>query len=117
MNLEDAATFESLTSWLQRWTDAHVGQLAQKHTEADIDLGGDSSEKPMVALTLEGPARMGQLLLWGTGEAEIGVIEVPDEQEVLVETREITTLFGLQECLNAMASTVLDEESAWPLPL
>lgn len=117
MRIDEPATFESLRSWLQRWTDAHADRIKQKRLQAELDLGGRHTEKLMVAMTLEGPARMGQFLLWETGEAELGVIEVLDGQDVLVETREVTSLFGLQESLNALVSAVLGEESAWPLPI
>ncbi|MEJ2867665.1 hypothetical protein WCD74_07815 [Actinomycetospora sp. OC33-EN08] len=117
MKIDEPAEYPILSQALARWCEQYRPELHERGVEASVSRSSDSVEKPMIALALDGADRLGQLLLWSTGETELGVIEADGETEILVETRETTTLFGLQESVDAVTSAVLAEETTYRLPL
>ncbi|GLZ54484.1 hypothetical protein Acsp07_41010 [Actinomycetospora sp. NBRC 106378] len=91
--------------------------MAGHGTTLELEGSSVGYPKPMVALTLENDERIGQLVLWETGEAELSVIDVESEQDLLVESRDVQSLFGLQEGLDALVSAVLGQEKRFAIEL
>lgn len=99
------------------WVSRHEAEIVGHGTTLELDSSSAGYPKQMVALTLENDERIGQLVLWETGEAELSVIDVESEQDLLVESRDVQSLFGLQEGLDALVSVVLGQEKRLTIEL
>jgi hypothetical protein len=84
-----------LTS-LRAWFDGRRVALADCGLKVDFAESPPDRAKRSASVTIASSSRIGQLVVWDTGEAELTLGDV-GSQEVVEEHREITSRIGLED--------------------
>jgi hypothetical protein len=78
------------------WFIGREAALTRDGYKADLVESPEEREKRSVSVTIASARRIGQLVLWSTGEAELGMADIAPG-EVTEERREIATDVGLND--------------------
>jgi hypothetical protein len=81
---------------LRDWFDGTVSAVAQPGFKATFDCSPDDRDRRSAWVTAESPARLGQLIVWDTGEAMLSLAEV-STGEVTEEHRQIASADEFRE--------------------
>jgi len=104
---------EDVLDELRSWFIARKTALAQAGYKADLVESPAAREKRSVSVTIASARRIGQLVLWSSGEAELGMADVASG-EVTEEHREITSEIGLRDAtMTLMAWLVSLSRIVW----
>jgi hypothetical protein len=79
---------------LRAWLDAHRSELAENGYQIDYSESPQDRMKRSASLMIASSRRVGQLILWETGEAELSLGDI-SSSEVSEQHREITSRIGL----------------------
>jgi hypothetical protein len=86
---------------LREWFDDRRGGLADLGLEAEFAESPPDRVKRSASLMIASPSRIGQLVVWDTGEAELTLGDVGSD-ELMEEHREITSRLGLQDATQTL---------------
>lgn len=81
---------------LRLWFIARKASFAQAGYKADLVESPADRGKRSVSVTIASDRKIGQLVLWNSGEAELGMADVASG-EIAEERREITSDIGLRD--------------------
>jgi hypothetical protein len=94
---------------LQEWFTGHKATLADSGYKVEFTESPADRDKQSASLTITSPRRIGQLVVWDTGEAELSMGGV-DSGTITEEHREITSVIGLQDATRALVAWVSESE-------
>jgi hypothetical protein len=83
--------------------------LASEGLKIDVRRGPAPvryTDKPAVGISAAGQHRLGEFLIWDSGEAEVMVVANPSGEEILTEHREITSILGLEDGLKCFLAAL-----------
>lgn len=86
---------------LREWFDDRGAELAELSLRAEFAESPPDRVKRSASVTIASPSRVGQLVVWDTGEAALTLGDV-DSGEVVEEHREITSKLGLQDATQTL---------------
>jgi hypothetical protein len=86
---------------LRAWFDARETSLLGDGYQAEFTESPPGRDKQSVSVTLTSAARIGQLVIWDTGEAELSMADAASGT-VIEEHREITSGIGLRDATEAL---------------
>jgi hypothetical protein len=86
---------------LRAWFDAHRASLLGEGYQAEFTESPSGRDKQSPSVTLTSAGRIGQLVIWDTGEAELSMADVASGT-VAEEHREITSGIGLRDATETL---------------
>lgn len=86
---------------LREWFDDRSARLADLGLQAEFSESPPDRVKRSASVMIASSSRVGQLVVWDTGEAELTLGEVGSD-EVIEEHREITSHIGLQDATQTL---------------
>jgi hypothetical protein len=90
---------------LRLWFIGRQDALTRAGYKADLVESSVEREKRSVSVTIASAQRIGQLVLWSSGEAELGMADVASG-EITEEHREITSEIGLRDATMTLMAWV-----------
>jgi hypothetical protein len=96
---------------LHDWFDDRNAGLADLGLQAEFAESPPDRVKRSVSVTIASSSRVGQLVVWDTGEAELTLGDIGSD-EVVEEHREITSHIGLQDATQTLLAW-LEAGSNW----
>jgi hypothetical protein len=88
---------------LRRWFDERKAALAHDGYDAEFRESPPDRSKQSVSVIISSSRRIGQLVVWDTGEAALSMGDV-DSGNVVDEHREITSQIGLRDATQTLLS-------------
>ncbi|WP_329138317.1 hypothetical protein OG552_30345 [Streptomyces sp. NBC_01476] len=85
----------------REWIDAQSDVIRQNGLLLEVNSSPEDRVKQSIQWVLEGPERIGEIILWETGEAEISFASI-GTGEVRPEHRDIQTASELESALTAV---------------
>lgn len=98
---------EDILGQLRLWFSDRKAALVQAGYQADLVESPADREKRSVSITIDSPRRIGQFVLWSSGEAELSMGDVASG-EVTEEHREITSEIGLRDATMTLMAWLMD---------
>jgi|SRR5215831_5125391 len=92
---------------LQAWLSRHNASLAIGGYQVELAESPPGRDKRSVSLTIASSRRIGQLVIWDTGEAELSMGDV-GSGTVVEEHREITSTIGLRDATETLVAWISD---------
>jgi hypothetical protein len=87
---------------LEQWFEEHQEQLSARGLSASLARSPDDGRnKPSLCLNIDSDARLGQLLLWDGGEAEVQIADVASG-EVVQQHHDVTSRAELEAVLGSL---------------
>jgi hypothetical protein len=86
---------------LRAWFDGHKAELADSGFQAEYAESPPDRVKRSASVTIASPRRIGQLVVWDGGEAELTLGD-SGSNEVVEEHREIISTLGLRDATQAL---------------
>jgi hypothetical protein len=90
---------------LRAWFDGRSTRFADRGLQAEFTESPTGRAKPSASVMIASSARIGQLVVWDTGEAELTLGDV-GSREVVEEHREITSEADLQDATQTLLGWV-----------
>jgi hypothetical protein len=100
----------TLLNDVRAWFAGHKVALAKRGLRADLRESPRDRDKQSVSVTIASDTRIGQLVVWSTGEAELSMGDVAS-REVVQEHREITSRLGLKDATETLVSWISPNRS------
>jgi hypothetical protein len=98
---DKVGTVPKAISDLRVWFEARRDTLATLGFTADFKDSPSDRAKRSAALTVTSPRRIGQLVVWDTGEAELSLADIRS-RDIVEEHREITSQAGIQDAAETL---------------
>ncbi|GAA2502063.1 MULTISPECIES: hypothetical protein [Actinomycetes] len=95
----------SLLREAYEWIDARIGEFHRNGLSVEVHIAPGDREKQSVQWMLESTERIGEIILWESGEAELS-FAVIQTGEVRPEHRLIDSRSSLEEALDAVLDWV-----------
>lgn len=111
MTKEAPMLFDELRNWF------FIHQAEMRASGLECRLGespDDGRDKSALWIDIDSATRVGQLILWSSGEAELAVASIGSSEPVINEHREITSQLGLDDALGSLLAGVSDPTKTWP---
>ena len=86
---------------LRTWFEDRRAALADLGLNADFKDSPSDRAKRSAALTIASSRRVGQLVIWDTGEAELSLADAASN-DVVEEHREITSQIGIRDATETL---------------
>jgi len=93
----------SVLDALRAWFDVHKASLADDGYQVEFTESPPDRGKLSAAVTITSADRIGQLVMWDTGEAELSMGDVASAT-VTEEHREITSEIGLRDATETLVA-------------
>ncbi|GAA1717097.1 hypothetical protein GCM10009765_77030 [Fodinicola feengrottensis] len=97
----------SLLQGARNWIDAHSEAVRQSGLLVEINPSPKDRPKQSIQWVLEGPDRIGEIILWETGEAELSFASIKSG-EIRPEHRSIKSASELEMALVAVLNWTTD---------
>jgi hypothetical protein len=92
---------------LRSWFEAHQNSLAADGYQVEFTESPADRDKLSAWVTITSARRIGQLVIWDTGEAELSMADVASAR-VAEEHREITSEIGLRDATETLLAWLSD---------
>lgn len=92
---------------LRAWFDAHQKSLAGDGYQVEVTESPADRGKQSASMTITSAHRIGRIVLWDTGEAELSMADVASAT-VVEEHREITSEIGLRDATESLLAWLSD---------
>ena len=92
---------------LRTWFDSHQAALVRSGYNAEFTESPPDRDKRSASVTITSSRRVGQLVVWDTGEAELSLGDA-GSAAISEEHREITSGIGLRDATEALVSWLAD---------
>jgi hypothetical protein len=93
----------SVLDALRSWFDVHEASLAGDGYQVEFTESPPDRGKLSASVTITSPRRIGRLVIWNTGEAELSMGDVATAT-VAEEHREITSEIGLRDATETLVA-------------
>jgi hypothetical protein len=93
----------NVLSDLRAWLDAHKTSLVGDGYHVEFSESPSDRAKQSVSVVITSARRIGQLVIWDTGEAELSMGDIASAA-VVEEHREITSAIGLQDATDTLVA-------------
>jgi len=90
---------------LRTWVDKHQSELVKLSYQIEFSESPADRAKKSALLTISSPCRLGQLVLWETGEATLSLGGI-SFSEVSEQHRKITSQIGLIDAIETLMEWV-----------
>jgi hypothetical protein len=94
---------------LRAWFDSHRSELTENGFEIDYFESPQDRMKRSSSLMIASSQRVGQLVIWETGEAELGLGDI-SSSKISEQHREITSHIGIIDAIETIIEW-LDEDN------
>jgi hypothetical protein len=94
-------------SEFRAWFDNHRTALAHSGYHAEFIESPSDRDKQSASVTIVSSRRVGQLVIWDTGEAELSMGDV-GSAAIMEEHREITSGIGLRDATETLVAWLAD---------
>jgi hypothetical protein len=101
--LQDDSLLTAVEAWHARWS----ASLANEGVTSTLRPKSTGRSKNSVSLDLEAAGRLGQAVVWDTGEAEI--IRAELGQEPAIEIRAVTSAAQVEDLLNELLAIIISQ--------
>jgi hypothetical protein len=101
MAADEVRTVPNLISDLRTWFESRKDAFAGLGLIGEFNDSPSDRSKRSASVTLASPRRVGQLVVWETGEAELSLGDVGSDS-VVEEHREITSQIGMQDATETL---------------
>ena len=95
----------TLLNDVRAWFADHKVTLAEQGLRAELIESPPDRDKRSVSVTIASAQRIGQLVVWSTGEAELSMGSVAS-RELIQEHREIISKLGLKDATETLVSWI-----------
>lgn len=95
----------SLLKDAREWIDARLEEIRKVGLLTEVSFAPRDREKQAIQWVLESSERIGEIILWDTGEAELSFASI-ETGEVRPEHRDIDGAAALEEALSAVFNWV-----------
>jgi hypothetical protein len=96
----------SMIEQLRLWFSREESSLIALNLRATFSSGPEDRDPRSAWLDLDSEHRVGRLILWETGAAELSVGDVETGEMATEEHREITSTLGLQDAIQSLIAWV-----------
>ena len=83
-----------LLEHLQCWVDENAVEMAAKEMYASVTHGHADRDKLSAWIDIDSPTRLVRLIVWDSGEANLSVADMEDDDLVVDEQLEISSRFN-----------------------
>jgi hypothetical protein len=100
---------DSVLDELRAWFEVHKNPLADDGYQVEFAESPSDRSKQSASLTISSARRIGRLVIWDTGEAELSMGDVASTS-VTEEHREITSEIGLRDATETLVAWLSESQ-------